>query len=118
MLEDVKEALRVSGDDLDIEIKDLIAAAKADLLISGVHESNIIDADPLIKRAIITYVKANFGYEDVRMSERFEEVYINLKQHLSLAQKSEQVIEDGEGLQTQVKVYPTLGKLRSIRRPY
>ena len=85
MLEDVKDALRVSGDDLDIEIKDLIAAAKADLLISGVHESNIIGADPLIKRAVITYCKAHFGYEDVNVSERFERAYIMLKQHLSLS---------------------------------
>ena len=118
MLEDVKDALRVSGDDLDVEIQGLIDAAKADLLISGVHESNIVEADPLIKRAVITYVKAHFGYEDIKMAERFEQTYVNLKQHLSLAQKSKQVIEDGEGLQTQVKVYPTLGKLRRVRRPY
>lgn len=83
MLEDVKTALRVSGSDLDIEVQDLIDAAKLDLRISGVNK--IDDDDPLIKRAVITYCKANFGYDDVNMSERFERAYIMLKQHLSLS---------------------------------
>lgn len=36
MLQDVKDALRVNGADLDTEINDLIEAAKADLVLSGV----------------------------------------------------------------------------------
>lgn len=83
MLEEVKEALRVSGDDLNTEVTSLIEAAKFDLRISGVNKIN--DGDPLIKRAIITYCKAHFGYEDVNVSERFERAYIMLKQHLSLS---------------------------------
>ena len=59
MLEDVKDALRVSGDDLDDEIDGLIDAAKLDLLIAGVR---VDDTDPLIKRAVIIYCKAHFGY--------------------------------------------------------
>ena len=83
MLEDVKTALRVSGDDLNLEIQDLIEAAKADLILSGVNESKVVDTDPLIKRAIIVYCKAHFGYDD--MAERFEQSYISLKQHLTLS---------------------------------
>ena len=85
MLETVKETLRVSGNDLDLEMQDLIEAAKLDLRISGVNK--IDDTDPLIKRAVITYCKAHFGYDDVNLSERFERSYVMLKQHLSLSQE-------------------------------
>lgn len=85
MLQDVKDALRVSGNDLDNEIKDLIEAAKADLILSGVHKDKVIDTDPLIKRAIIIYCKAHFGYDDTKIAERFEQSYISLKQHLTLS---------------------------------
>ncbi|GFN35374.1 head-tail connector protein [Tepidimicrobium xylanilyticum] len=85
MLQDVKDALRVSGNDLDNEIKDLIEAAKADLILSGVHKDKVIDTDPLIKRAVIIYCKAHFGYDDTKIAERFEQSYISLKQHLTLS---------------------------------
>lgn len=85
MFQDVKDALRVSGNDLDNEIKDLIEAAKADLILSGVHKDKVIDTDPLIKRAVIIYCKAHFGYDDTKIAERFEQSYISLKQHLTLS---------------------------------
>jgi uncharacterized phage protein (predicted DNA packaging) len=85
MLEDVKTALRISGNDIDGEILDLIEAAKADLILSGVHKDKIVDTDPLINRAIIVYCKAHFGYDDPKIAERFEQSYINLKQHLTLS---------------------------------
>lgn len=87
MLEDIKKTLRVSGNDLDTEIQDLIDAAKSDLKLSGVLESKITDTDPLIKRSITVYCKANFGYEDTKLTERFEQSYIMLKQHLTLSQE-------------------------------
>ena len=74
MLEAVKTSLRVNGADLDAEI-------------SGVKIEKIDETDPLIKRAVIIYCKAHFGYEDVKMSERFEQSYISLKQHLTLSQE-------------------------------
>lgn len=83
MLDKVKDALRVSGDDLNEEIQDLIDAAKADLALSGVNKDKIIEDDPLIKRAIILYCKAHFGYDD--MGERFTESYESLKRHLALS---------------------------------
>ena len=94
MLEIIKQALRVSGNDLDEEITDLIEAAKADLILSGVHKDNVEDDDPLIKRAITVYCKANFGYEDPKLSERFQESYISLKHHLTLS--SEYTVGDTE----------------------
>ncbi len=87
MLQDVKDALRVNGEDLNNEILDLIEAAKADLILSGVNKEKIIDTDPLIKRAIIVYCKANFGYDDPKIAERFEQSYTSLKHHLTLSQE-------------------------------
>ena len=92
MLNDVKSALRVDGDDLDTEIQDLIDAAKADLQLSGVHKDKIVDTDPLIKRAIIVYCKAHFGYEDPKLTERFQQSYISLKHHLTLSAEYTEVV--------------------------
>ncbi|PHE70875.1 head-tail connector protein [Bacillus wiedmannii] len=85
MLEIVKRALRVSHNALDDEIDDLIEAARTDLKLSGVSgfKSND-DTDPLIKRAIIMYTKANF-IADVKEAERFQLSYNMLKNHLTLA---------------------------------
>jgi uncharacterized phage protein (predicted DNA packaging) len=85
MLGDVKTSLRISGNDLDMEILDLIESAKADLILSGVNKDKVIDTDPLIKRAIIIYCKANFGYDEPKIAERFEQSYISLKHHLALS---------------------------------
>lgn len=84
MLEDVKDALRISSNDLDIEITDLIDAAKADLQLSGVRSTKIVDTDPLIKRAIIVYAKANFGWDNPE-ADRFQRSYDMLKTHLTLS---------------------------------
>lgn len=82
MLDDVKLALRISNQAYDVEIADLIDAAKLDLQISGVNK--IDETDPLIKRAIIVYVKAHFGYDNPD-AERLQQSYVLLKQHLSIA---------------------------------
>lgn len=85
MLNNIKDILRVSGNDLDTEIQDLIDAAKSDLILSGVHQDKVKDNDPLIKRAITVYCKANFGYDDPKIAERFEQSYTSLKHHLTLS---------------------------------
>lgn len=85
MLASVKDALRVSGADLDGEIQDLIDGAKADLVLSGVHSVKIVDTDALIKRAVILYCKAQFGYDDPKIADRFQQSYTSLKQHLTLS---------------------------------
>lgn len=84
LLNDVKDVLRVSGNALDTEIQDLIDAAKVDLQLSGVHPSRIIEADPLIKRAVTVYCKAHFGWDNPE-AERFEQSYNMLKAHLTLS---------------------------------
>lgn len=81
LFDDVKTSLRISGNDLDSEIQDLIEAAKTDLNISGVK--NLIETDPLIKRAITVYCKANFGWDNPE-SEKLQLSYDMLKSHLSL----------------------------------
>lgn len=80
MLEKVKLALRVSSVYPEDEIVGLIDAAKLDLKMGGIK---IIDGDALIERAVITYCKAHFGYDNPE-AERFEESYIKMKQHLML----------------------------------
>lgn len=81
MLETVKKAIRVTTDKLDDEIVTIIEACKLDLLLSGVNR--IDETDPLIKRAIIIYTKANFGSSVD--SEKFQQSYNVLKCSLALA---------------------------------
>src|SRR5690606_13056035 len=88
LLDDVKLALRISPDTTayDGEVQDLIAEAKADLMLSGVtQEKADDDTDPLIRRAIKTYVKANFGWDNPD-ADRLQRAYDLLKAHLTLSQ--------------------------------
>jgi len=84
MLNDIKTALRISRATtaFDGEITDLINAAKADLQITGVKVDD--EADSLIKRAITTYVKAHFGWDNPD-AEKLQQSYNMLKMHLSLS---------------------------------
>ncbi|TCT23388.1 putative phage protein (predicted DNA packaging) [Melghiribacillus thermohalophilus] len=84
LLDDVKLALRISNSAFDNEINDLIEAAKADLILSGVEETRLDVTDPLIKRAIKTYVKAQFGFDNPD-AERLQQSYEMLKMHLTLS---------------------------------
>jgi hypothetical protein len=86
MLESAKTALRANGNpDLEQEISDLVDAAKLDLELSGVLSVKTNDLeDALIKRAIITYCKANFGWDNPE-ADRFQRSYDSLKNHLSLS---------------------------------
>lgn len=64
LLSDAKLRLRLHTDVFDSEISDLIDAAAADLLHrNAIQEAQLegVDVDPLIKRAIMTYVRAFFG---------------------------------------------------------
>jgi uncharacterized protein involved in exopolysaccharide biosynthesis len=105
IIDDVKLALRISNMAFDSEITDLIDAAQSDLLLSGVNANKTVtetvtpepteenpepepieveDMDPLVKRAITAYVKANFGWDNPD-AERLQRSYDLLKMHLSLA---------------------------------
>jgi hypothetical protein len=60
VLNTVKLAIPVKTDYYDAELNSLIAAAVVDLGIVGVH-TDINTNDAALTRAIVTYVKANFG---------------------------------------------------------
>ena len=62
MLDLVKMALRITTDAFDDELTDLIEAAKQDLGLSGVLMQD--EPDPIVRRAIVTYCKCNFGIPD------------------------------------------------------
>lgn len=85
MLDEVKVALRISSAAFDSEIQDLINAARQELILAGVLPSKASDdTDPLIKRAIVTYCKANFGFANPD-ADRLQRAYDSLKCHLSLS---------------------------------
>lgn len=84
LLDEVKTALRLQRSTTDFdeeEIIPLINACKIDLRMSGVNQ--IDESDPCIRRAIVIYCKANFGYRED--SEKFAKAYENFKQALSLS---------------------------------
>ena len=77
----VKTALRITTDAFDDELTDLIAAAQIDLQIAGVVIPAELDA--IVKRAIITYCKMNFGIPDDY--DRLKKSYDEQKAQLSTA---------------------------------
>lgn len=116
LLDDVKLALRISNTAMDTEVLDLIESAKADLADVGIDITKVITVeedqtpepteeipepeqvlvdvgyiDPLLKRAITLYCKANFGYDNPD-AERFAESYHMLKIHLALSSEYTEVI--------------------------
>lgn len=85
MLEKVKLALRISTDAFDAELSDLIDAALADLGVVGISTDVLAspEAYPLIARAVITYVKLNFG--EPAEPDRLRKAYEAQRATLSLA---------------------------------
>jgi len=87
MLDEVRKALRVDGNEHDDEIQGLIAAARADLALSGVSpEKTQSDDDPLIRRAVVIYCQAHFDYAD-QAAPRLEQSYEMLKRDLTLSEE-------------------------------
>ncbi len=67
LIEKAKLRIRkMSKDDLDQDIEQLVEVALADLKRIGVHEDYLGDdiSDPLIIEAALLYTKANFGNPD------------------------------------------------------
>lgn len=80
LLDDAKLRLRLHTGAFDDEVKDLIEAAAADLIRHNAIQESQLNADrvdPLIKRAIMTYVRAYFG--DPEDPERLKADYENQK---------------------------------------
>lgn len=93
MLTEVKKRLRITSNAFDDEVQDLIDAAQADLQLSGVHATKISATDPLIKRAVVVYCKANFGYDNPD-ADRLQQSYDLIKQHLTLSSDYVEVVSD------------------------
>lgn len=82
MLELVKMALRISGDAYDTELNMLIQAAFLDLTTAGVDLFTAATADDLVKLAVITYCKVNFGLPED--ADRLQKAYDMQKAQLSM----------------------------------
>lgn len=84
-IKDIRDRLRIKHTRFDKEITDLIGEARADLLSGGILESKVNDeSDALIRRAIVTYVKAEYGLDNAD-SEKYRGAYTNMKIHLMLS---------------------------------
>lgn len=84
MLEAVKLALRLTVDNYDDELEDLIASAQLDLGIAGVVYEEI---NALVRRAIITYVMMHFSAMALTDGEyaRLKSSYDEQKGQMSMA---------------------------------
>ena len=84
ILEKVKLALRITTNDFDTELTDMINACLADLGIAGVTETDTTNA--LLIRAICTYCKYHFGdINGVEMLERLKASYDEQKAQMQMA---------------------------------
>ena len=84
ILAKVKLALRITTDDFDTELTDMINACLADLGIAGVTETDTTNA--LLIRAICTYCKYHFGdMNGVEMLERLKASYDEQKAQMQMA---------------------------------
>lgn len=81
MLDSVKVALRVTTDAFDDEITDLINASLLDMGLAGVTNSDT--TDPLLKKAVITFCRLNFGQPDDY--DRLKESYDEQKAQMGMA---------------------------------
>ena len=89
-----RQALRITSDAFDGEIVDLIRAAREDLALGGVLPGRARDeADPLIKRALVSYVRAEFGLDNEDAGQ-YRAAYDRLKVSLVMASD---YIRGGEG---------------------
>ncbi len=72
MLEDIKKMLGINNNDFDMIIKSYISSAKEDLVMTGIAESKVIEQNPLIYSAIVSYVKS---FIDVDNAELYRNAY-------------------------------------------
>lgn len=93
-LASVRRYMRLTTTAHDSELQDLINAARADLMLGGVNEAKAQDeTDPLILRAVATYVKAEFGLDN-EDSEKYRASYKEQRNGLTL---SDAYLKSAEG---------------------
>lgn len=93
-----RAALRINHTKFDDEISDLIAAARYDLCVLGGIKSEKVrdETDPLIKRAITSYVKAEFGLDNDD-ADKYRSSYEALKKHLMMSDDYRETLESESG---------------------
>lgn len=77
--DDVKVALRVTGDATDLEVEATLEAALQDMRRVGVPELMLQreTPDPLVRQAVLMWCKANYGYDNSEAG-RFTESYMRI----------------------------------------
>ena len=61
---DMRERVRTAQNRTDGELRDLVEAARVELILAGILSTKANDeTDPLIKAAITTYIKADYGID-------------------------------------------------------
>lgn len=87
LLDDVKVACRVTSTAFDTELNDLISSALLDLGIVDIQSSLLVSENPtpLIKQAVITYCKMNFGFQSNDFYERIKGSYDEQKAQLLMS---------------------------------
>lgn len=89
LLDKVKTACRVTSTAYDAELTDLIASALDDLGLTDILPSVLVDNDstisPLIRKAVITYCRVNFGSVTVENYDRLKASYDEQKAQLLMA---------------------------------
>jgi hypothetical protein len=81
LLPKIKDALRITHTDMDVELTDIINACKQDMELAGVV--NITEDEPLVIRAVILYAKAHFSFSDD--GNKFQQSYDGVKNLLRLS---------------------------------
>ena len=91
-LNKVKTALRVSFNNLDSQISDLIEEAILDLTATAdIKSFTTSNADPFQQGAVICYVKYMWSHDD-----KYKVAYDDMKQKMSISQKYRSVMPDAE----------------------
>ena len=87
LLDDVKVACRVTSTAYNTELTDLIDAALADLGITDIDQALLVTTGimPLIKRAVLTYCKMNFGELEEGKYDRLKAAYDEQKSQLLMS---------------------------------
>lgn len=87
LLDDVRMACRVSSLNFDTELNNLINAAMKDLGVTDILDSVLVttSTDALVKQAVITYVKMNFGINADNYYNRLKASYDEQKAQLLMA---------------------------------
>lgn len=84
-LTSIRQYMRLTSTIHDSELEDLVNAARADLVLGGVLPAKAEDEqDPLIMRAVATYVKAEFGLDNGD-SEKYRASYKEQRNGLALS---------------------------------